>query len=116
MAIMCNNELNRLGGISEATYFSSISFNSPLSDCSSILNCTCHLVVPYNKMLDLPRKLFITSMLDGLINNPLKAITYLLIYAYCKAVAVFTRTTSEYDLWEISTSTKTLNTGVKGPD
>ncbi len=61
----------------------------------------------------IPRKLLITSMLDGLINNPLKAVTYLVIYAYCKAVAVFTRTASEYDLWEISTSTKTLNTGAK---
>ena len=63
-----------------------------------------------NKAYSIPKKIFIKSAFRGLINDPLKAIVYVAIYAYCKALAISFRSNSNFHLWETSTSTKTLNT------
>jgi len=65
------------------------------------------------KAYSIPKKLFLKAALKGFIKDPIKSFAYLAIHSYCKALAITSGSNSNFHLWEISTSTKTLNTSVK---
>ena len=64
------------------------------------------------KAYTIPKKLFISSAFRGLIKNPVKAVSYLAIYFYCKLLALSIRQNDDHTLWESSKSTKILRSKI----
>lgn len=62
------------------------------------------------KAYAIPKKLFISSAFLGFITNPVKAVPYLVIYSYCRLLALSVKKDDEFTLWESSKSTKILRT------